>query len=190
MKPVQVHNVWETMWSYYDEPTYCQVLSLINHDDIVLEIGAGDLRLARRIAQKCQRIYAIELQYNVLKSASDGGRSTLLDNLYVVCGDAIQLPFPADVSTSVLLMRHCNHFRLYAEKLKGIGARRLITNARWGLDIEIVYLQQPRKKYNKVSIGEYACWCGATGFIPGPVDMLSPSNVGQIHEVIDCPQCF
>lgn len=189
VKPILANDVWETMWSPYDEPTYNQVLSFIAPEDVVLEIGAGDLRLAHRIAKKCQRVYAIELQHNVLKLGNDYNKPTYLENIYVICADAIQVPFPEDVSTGVLLMRHCNHFRLYAEKLKGIGARRLITNARWGLGIEIVYLQQPRKKFNKVPIGEYACWCGATGFVSGPVDMLTPNDVGQVHEVIDCPKC-
>lgn len=189
VKPILAYDSWESMWSPYDEPTYRQVLSFINQDDIVLEIGAGDLRLARRIAQKCRRVYAIELQHNVLKLRNEYDKSTFPKNLYAICADAIQFPFPEDVSTGVLLMRHCNHFRLYAEKLKRIGARRLITNARWGLGIEIVYLQQLRKKFKKVPIGDYACWCGATGFVSGAVDMLTPSDVGQVHEVIDCPQC-
>jgi len=182
-------DVWESMWSPYDDSIYNQILNLIHSNDIILEIGAGDLRLARQIAQKSHRVYAIEFQLNILKKGLNSEKPSLPDNLYVICADAGLFPFPYDVSTGVLMMRHCRHFRLYAEKLKAIGAKRLITNARWGLGIEIVYLQQPRKKFNKVTIGEYACWCGEVGFVPGPVELLTKVVVGHVHEVIDCPQC-
>ena len=41
---------WERMWAPYDEATYAAVLAAVGPDDILLEIGAGDLRLARRLA--------------------------------------------------------------------------------------------------------------------------------------------
>ncbi len=42
---------WEARWAPYDEATYAAVLAAIRPDDVVLDIGAGDLRLARRMAQ-------------------------------------------------------------------------------------------------------------------------------------------
>ena len=42
---------WEAMFAPYDQPTYQAVLDQIQPHDIILDIGAGDLRLARQMAQ-------------------------------------------------------------------------------------------------------------------------------------------
>jgi hypothetical protein len=86
-------------------------------------------------------------------------------------------------------MRHCNHFQLYAEKLKSVGANRLITNARWRLDVEVIPLQNGRAEYQQLPLGWYACWCGSTGFKSGPVDLITPEINNTITEVINCPHC-
>ena len=180
---------WETMWAPYDEATYQSVLDQICSHDIVLEIGAGDLRLAQRMANLCKRVYAIELQAYILDRTKQQYGQQLPENLLVLQTDARNVPFPDDVTTGVLLMRHCTHFQLYAEKLKAVGARRLVTNARWRLGIEIIPLQSNRMDYDELEIGWYACWCGEAGFKSGPVDLLSLELEGQTHEVVDCPLC-
>jgi glycerol kinase len=43
-------DCWEQLWAPYDESTYQAVLAAIGPEDILLEIGAGDLRLAIRAA--------------------------------------------------------------------------------------------------------------------------------------------
>jgi hypothetical protein len=179
---------WERLWAPYDEPTYQATLAHVRPDDVVLEIGAGDLRLARRLAARARRVYALECQSALIKRALET-RSELPENLYVVCGDAQHVPFPPEVTLGVLLMRHCRHFRLYAEKLAAIGCPRLVTNARWRLDVEVVNLLSPRIPFDKVTMGWYACWCGATGFIPGPAERLTPALETSVHEIIDCPDC-
>jgi SAM-dependent methyltransferase len=180
---------WEAMWAPYDEATYRAVLNQITADDVVLDIGAGDLRLARRAARVCRCVYAIEIQKELLELATRDEDSTPTRNLIVLHGDARALPFPQDVRTGILLMRHCTHFRLYAEKLKAAGADRLITNARWRLGVEVMVLQAERMPYRQLEIGWYACWCGATGFKPGPVEQLTPAVIEVVQEVIDCPKC-
>ena len=62
---------WERLWAPYDEPTYRQTLDWIGADDTVLDIGAGDLRLACRLAQKARRVYAIELNPTLAITAAD-----------------------------------------------------------------------------------------------------------------------
>lgn len=180
---------WEAMWSPYDEAIYQTVLDHINHDDIVLDIGAGDLRLACRMAEKCVRVYAIEIQEVFKNSLDKDKENSLPENLLVTYNDARSTPFPDDVSTGIILMRHCTNLRLYADKLKGAGAKRLITNARWRLGVEIVPLQTTRFEYQQMSIGWYACWCGATGFRSGPVELLTPELESITTEVINCPDC-
>ena len=43
---VSADRNWERRWAPYDELTYQEVLAQVRPDDLVLEIGAGDLRLA------------------------------------------------------------------------------------------------------------------------------------------------
>jgi hypothetical protein len=176
-------DAWEARWAPYDEATYQTVLSYVQPDDIVLDIGAGDLRLARRIAQSAQRVYAIEMQPDLLAS-----QPPLPDNLTVICADARHIPWPRGVTLGLLLMRHCTHVGLYVARLRAAGCQRLITNARWGLDVEMMDLG-PRAGWATVDFGWYACTCGQTGFVPGPPEQLSQARMEFIAEVEQCPAC-
>ncbi len=42
--------VWEMLYAPYDQPTYQAVLDWIQPNDILLDIGAGDLRLSKQMA--------------------------------------------------------------------------------------------------------------------------------------------
>ena len=86
-------------------------------------------------------------------------------------------------------MRHCTHFQLYAEKLRDCGCQKLITNARWGMNVEVVDLQAARILYKDLEFGWYACWCGAVGFKTGPPEKITPETEAIIYEIIDCPNC-
>jgi hypothetical protein len=181
-------DYWEKMWSPYPEETYREVLENVHPWDTVLEIGAGDLRLARRIAGKCARVYAIEIQRTLVKEAI-GSLYPMPPNLVIIDGDACKLPFLPNITLAVLLMRHCTKFRHYAEKLRGIGCSRLITNARWRTGIEVISLHGQRENYFDFPLGWYACWCGEVGFKPGPVEELTYEVENLIHEVKVCPRC-
>lgn len=183
-------SIWEAAWAPYDQPTYQAALACLRPEDVVLEIGAGDLRFARQMARYVRKVYAIEIQPALVDRAMQSSTGPLPANLIAVLGDARMLPFPLGITTSVLLMRHCTHFRLYAEKLKAAGCQNLITNARWHLGVECISLQAPRIPYHKVSIGWYACWCGNTGFVPGPTDQITSEVEATLHEVIQCPRCI
>lgn len=178
---------WERLWAPYDEPTYQAVLAEVGKNDIVLEIGAGDLRLARRLAERARRVYAIEVQAHLIEAAQR--RAPLPENLTLIVGDAREVPFPAGITAGVLLMRHCTQFRLYVEKLMAVGCRRLLTNARWRLGVEVIDLMADRIPFAAVTLGWYACLCGATGFVPGPAEHLRPALEAIVHEVIACPAC-
>lgn len=175
---------WESRWSPYDESTYQAVLNYVKSDDMVLEIGAGDLRLARRLAQIAHRVYAIELQPQLLAQ-----QPALPENLTVICADARFIPWPSDITLGVLLMRHCTHVGLYATRLRALGCRCLITNARWRLDVELMDLG-PRLPWSKVDFGWYACTCGQTGFVPGPLAQLTEERLDRILETENCPACL
>jgi hypothetical protein len=86
-------------------------------------------------------------------------------------------------------MRHCTHFRLYLEKLRRVGARRLITNARWHISVEEVDLWTESTSFHEIDMGWYACICGATGFKVGPAEQWLAEMDKIVYEVMDCPQC-
>ena len=136
-----------------------------------------------------QQIYAIEINRSVLDQGL-ASFSPLPGNLTPILADARSFDFPHDISCGVLLRRHCMHFQLYAEKLRDAGCKRLITNARWGMNVEIIVLQSARTSYENMEIGWYACWCGTVGFKSGRPESLSPKTEVITHEVSDCPNCI
>ena len=183
-----MNSDWELRWAAYDPQTYQAVLERLLPNDIVLDIGAGDLRLARQMAGIARKVYSIEINEQVLARAFQDDQP-LPANLIAIHADAPEMDFPPDVTIGVLLMRHCTHFNVYAKKLKNLGCEKLITNARWHMAVETVALQAPRIHYKQVKIGWYACWCGAVGFKSGPAELLTPETDAIIHEIIDCPDC-
>ncbi|MCA9866052.1 MAG: rRNA adenine methyltransferase [Anaerolineae bacterium] len=174
---------WEAMWAPYDNETYARTLGFVPRGATVLDIGAGDLRLSRRLAEQARRVYAIERRPELLPA------TPLPPNLIVICADARTLPFPARIDTAVLLMRHCRHFALYRTKLEAAGCTRLITNARFGMDVECIDLSARPRPYDELAMGWYACRCGATGFVAGPPERLTSSTLEHITEVENCPEC-
>jgi SAM-dependent methyltransferase len=178
---------WEGWWSPYCEKIYRFVLDHVLAEDIVLEIGAGDLRLALRLAQKARRVYAVEVNPCTLGAALAEIGHDMPRELIAICGNALDVPFPPGVTVAVLLMRHCQHFARYVVKLREVGCRRLITNARWGMGVEVVDLS-PGAEFTAVKSGWYACKCGAVGFVT-PAD-ISTWTEGPTVEVEQCPRCM
>lgn len=180
---------WEAMYAPYDQPTYQAVLDQLKPDDVVLDIGAGDLRLTRQMARRVRKVYAVEIDASVLDQVP-ASRDPLPGNLTPVCADARAFDFPPDTTVGVLLMRHCTHFHLYFEKLRDAGALRLITNARWRMSVEVIDLRADRMLFADVDPGWYACLCGAAGFKAAPAQQWSIENDRVVHEVADCPGCW
>jgi SAM-dependent methyltransferase len=181
-------SAWEAMHAAYDQPTYQAVLDLLRSNDVILDIGAGDLRLARQIAQIARKVYAVETNARVLDRAYRSP-DPLPANLIPIRADARSWDFPADLTAGVLLMRHCTCFRLYLEKLQLAGAARLITNARWHMAVEVVDLKIQRTPYVEANMGWYACVCGGTGFKEGPAQDWSVEMDSITNEISDCPRC-
>ncbi len=181
---------WSRRWAPYDEDTYQAVLAQIGPEDVVFDIGAGDLRLSRRMAVRARRVYAVELQPSLVRRGLAAG--PLPANVHVLVADARRVAIPPGVTVGVLLMRHCPaaEVALYIRKLRAAGARRLLTNARWGLGVELVDLTVSRRPYDQVAIGWYACACGAVGFVPGPPEALTDAVLAQVREVVACPACM
>lgn len=168
---------WEAMFAPYDEATYAEALAAFGRADIVLDIGAGDLRFTKRVAERVRHVTAIERRAELL--VTDVPR-----NMRVICGDARDVEFGREISTALLLMRHCQHFSLYREKLERAGCKRLVTNARQGMGVEVVDLNAPRIAWSKLAGGWWGCACGGSGFKPAEI------FVETLTEVTRCPQCW
>jgi SAM-dependent methyltransferase len=180
---------WEARWAPYSEADYAVVLAAIRPDDLVLDIGAGDLRLARRMAQIAQQVIAWEMRPELL-AARRGERGAESDQrLRLVCTDARSEPVPPGVTVAVLLMRHCTHYALYVEKLRAAGCGRLITNARWGTGVELIDLA-PAAPFASEGTGWYACRrCGATGWAGEDAAAVNETTTSHVTDVEGCPTC-
>jgi hypothetical protein len=217
---------WEARWAPYDEATYAAVLAAIEPGDVVLEIGAGDLRLARRMAERARQVIAWEIQPELLPAAAvHGTAASRTDNdsssritdpaawavrprwitdpmgaerassleaderLIVVCTDARTAPVPPGVTVAVLLMRHCTHYALYVERLRATSCRRLITNARWGMGVEVIDLG-PAAPFDSIGVGWYACRrCGAVGWTGEDETAVDDAAMERMADVEGCPVC-
>jgi len=188
MEATLLDAAWEALYAPYDQPTYQAVLDQIAEQDVILDIGAGDLRLARQMAVIARKVYAVEINSELLEQASTSD-VLLPDNLISIRADARMMEFPTDITTGVLLMRHCTCFRLYSEKLQKAGASRLITNARWRMDVEVVKLLARGRSFAEVEMGWFACLCGRTGFKEGPAEDWSVEMDEIVNEVSSCPHC-
>ena len=188
INPVYPDTEWQWIWAAYDEASYAAVLDFIHPDDIVLEIGAGDLRLARQIARVAQKVVAVEIHPELLTSLVNNS-TPLPENLTAICADALEYKFPKNTSLAVMLIRHFQHTQELMEKLRTAGCRWLVTNSRWRMGIEKIDLFAPRLNYHEIGLGWYACWCGRVGFKPGPAQAVDENVMENIYEVIGCPGC-
>jgi len=182
-----IHD-WEAAFAPYAEETYQAVLAQILPQDVVLDIGAGDLRLTKRVAASARRVYAIERDPAVLAKSDRGSWPA---NLIVICADALATAFPSDVTTALLLMRHCarEHFTVYVQRLSALKrCRRLITNARWKMDVEVIDFRSGGM-YDPDRVGWYACRCGSIGFTPGDPGFITPQVLAEVIDVVSCPHC-
>ena len=175
---------WEGWFHPYDDETYGLVLQHIQESDTVLDIGAGDLRLALQMAGRARRVYAMEVNPLLVGAALGETGLDLPRNLHVICANALDVTIPPDVTVAVLLMRHCQHFAVYSDRLQAVGCQRLITNVRWKSGLEVVDLAAPRVPFDQVQEGWYACRCGEVGYV-GQGDRSEAPAV----EVSDCPFC-
>ena len=168
---------WEAAFAPYDEQMYRDALAFLEPNDIVLDIGAGDLRFAKRAAECVTQVIAIEQRAELIPE-------NLPRNIQVICGDAREIEFPKNITAAILLMRHCQHFSLYRKKLERGGCNKLITNARWGMDVELIDLTAPRTWFSDFEGGWYACECGAVGF------KITNVQVEFVAQVGNCPACL
>lgn len=185
--PVASLDPWEALWAPYDDATYGAVLAAVAPDDVVLEIGAGDLRLARRLAERARRVIAWEIQPELVARGLAAG--PLPPNLTAVVTDARLEPVPDGVTVAVLLMRHCTHYAAYVVRLRAARCRRLITNARWRAGVESIELA-PAAAFASAPPSWYACRrCGAVGFVGDDPALVDEAALARVSDIEGCPSC-
>lgn len=176
---------WEPCYHPSNEEVIEKILKTISPSDIVLDIGAGNLSFSLRIAQKAKKVLAIEVNPLIVSKGLEEIGFKIPRNLFVICANALDFPFPKGVSVAILMMRHCQHFSRYFSKLEEIDCRFLITNARFKTEFERIDLRAPRIPFSQFPGGWFACRCGGVGFKDG-------GNPGEHTpvEVNGCPNCL
>lgn len=99
-------------WEVFFVPevtNYNDCLSKLNPDDIVFDVGAGDLRFDLVMAEKVMKVYAVEINPKILASSLRIIGYDLPENLVVICGNAFDMELPGDVTAVTCLMIHRKH---------------------------------------------------------------------------------
>lgn len=92
-----------------DEDLYDFVLTNLEPDDVVFDVGAGDLRLDLMMSQKVRKVYAVEINPKVLSRALTVIEYDLPPNVIAICGNGFEVEIPSDVTVVVMIMRHNQH---------------------------------------------------------------------------------
>lgn len=89
-----------------EEMNYNDCLSKLSPDDVVFDVGAGDLRFDLMMAEKVKKVYAVEINPGLLSSALRIIGWDMPVNLTVICGNAFEMELPGDVTVVTCLMIH------------------------------------------------------------------------------------
>ncbi len=66
----------------------------IEHDEVVLEVGAGIGTLTLRLAERARKVIAVESDRNVARALSNTLVATGMDNVEIVIGDILEMAIP------------------------------------------------------------------------------------------------
>ena len=133
------HELWgQDGWFLPEDKEYNIVLPYIEPNDIVLDIGAGNLAFDLLLAEKCKKVYAVELNPEVLGDALKTIRYDLPRNLIAICANGVDFPVPKDVTCLVMLLRH--FMRKMPDEWLAIPKRICFAYEKW--DIQISHAQE------------------------------------------------
>lgn len=90
---------------YPHEDQYKQVLKLVKKKDVIIDMGSGDFRFPLMLSQKVKKVYAIELNPELVHNALKIINYHLPKNLIIICGDWVNISIPKDVTIITCL---CN----------------------------------------------------------------------------------
>jgi len=121
---------------------YDTVLELLNPCDVVFDVGTGDLRFALLASEKVKKVYAVEINPEILGGALQVISYDLPKNVIPICADAREFPLPPDVTVITVLMIN----RTWDFPKEWRRAKIIYTRA------DGVYLLQPGKKAREVTL--------------------------------------
>jgi methylase of polypeptide subunit release factors len=75
-------GLWEAAYAPYDASVYNFVLARLRPDDVVLDIGAGDFRLALAAAGRVRKVYALEVHPSLVADFLNRMQGDLPPNLH------------------------------------------------------------------------------------------------------------
>lgn len=81
-----------------------KVLSMLQKDDVVLDAGCGCCVFAYRASLKVKKVYAIDLNVDLIIKALSILSWNLPKNLIIICGDWVNFPVPKDVTVITCLV--------------------------------------------------------------------------------------
>lgn len=96
---------WEPFFAP-EEYFYDEVLRYLSSDDVVFDVGAGDLRFDLVMSRRVRKVYAVEVNPIILANALKIIGFRLPRNLIVICANALDIPLPEDVTAITILMIH------------------------------------------------------------------------------------
>lgn len=85
------------------DDNHIPMLQRLKRDDIVCDVGAGDLRFALMASQICKKVYAVEMNPKTLGDALNIIEYHMPRNLIPVCADWRHFPIP-DETTVITCM--------------------------------------------------------------------------------------
>lgn len=88
---------------------YEDVLSMVSEDDVVFDVGAGDLRFGIMLSEKVRKVYAVEINPVLLGGSLKTVGYDLPLNVVPICGNAFEMELPRDVTVVTCLMIHRQH---------------------------------------------------------------------------------
>jgi len=103
-----------------DIECYSFVLENLDKNDIVFDLGSGDLRLSILMAERVKKVYAVEVNPILVGRALQVIGYDMPRNLIVTCGNLFDLEMPKDATVVVILMRHCTRQEEIFKKFKKV----------------------------------------------------------------------
>lgn len=88
---------------------YREVLAMLSLDDVVFDVGAGDLRFDIMLSEKVKKVYAVEINPVLLGGSLKTVGYDLPLNVVPICGNAFEMELPRDVTVITCLMIHRQH---------------------------------------------------------------------------------
>lgn len=103
------------------EENYESMLQKLGPEDVLCDMGAGDLRFSLMASERCKKVYAVEMNPEILSDSLRIIKWCIPRNLVVVCADWRSFLIPQDVTViSCLVNMNPDELPLMMWDLNGI----------------------------------------------------------------------